>query len=298
MASGPPAGHSLRRTIDKHAKDGGPGPAPFLGGLAVLLVVGAIVAVILFQGKTTASSGWRSEKPGTAHVSVGVQIARSIFGHPATTPKPTPTPSPTPTPQPTVTPKPTPTPKATDLTPAQRLAKQKELAHQKLLVQQKLSATKPGSTNANKPAAVANAGSNPLGPAPNAGPIANGVKPAVTPAPAKPAPVTNSVAQPTPAPAATDVYAPEVVVDAKFVSEVRPDYPEIAREQGASGTAVIYVTIGPKGSVISARVGQSTGNSLLDQSALRAARASSFAPPRIDGKPATETYRVVYQFSP
>lgn len=96
---------------------------------------------------------------------------------------------------------------------------------------------------------------------------------------------------------ATPVYAPEIVVDARFTREVHPDYPEVAKAQNAQGTAVVLATIGPNGSVLSARIDQSTGNKLLDSAALQAARASGFEAPRINGKPATETYRLIYSFS-
>jgi len=58
----------------------------------------------------------------------------------------------------------------------------------------------------------------------------------------------------------------------------------------------VLATVGPKGTVMSVSIEQSTGNKLLDDSALAAARASRFVPPEIDGKPATETYRIVYTF--
>ncbi|MDQ6768338.1 MAG: TonB family protein [Candidatus Eremiobacteraeota bacterium] len=96
---------------------------------------------------------------------------------------------------------------------------------------------------------------------------------------------------------ATPVYAPEMVVDARFTHEVQPDYPDVAKAQNAQGTAVVLATIGPSGSVISTRIDQSTGNKLLDQAALTAARLSTFEPPKINGKPATETYRLVYTFA-
>jgi protein TonB len=105
----------------------------------------------------------------------------------------------------------------------------------------------------------------------------------------------NAVAPP--AADATPVYAPEMVVEARFVHQAQPDYPEVAKEQNAQGTAVVMATIGPNGNVISTRIDQSTGNKLLDGAALTAARQSTFEPPMINGKPATETYRLVYTFA-
>jgi outer membrane biosynthesis protein TonB len=37
---------------------------------------------------------------------------------------------------------------------------------------------------------------------------------------------------------------------------------------------------------------------MLDDAALDAAHGSSFLPPVIDGKPATATYRITYDFAP
>lgn len=121
-----------------------------------------------------------------------------------------------------------------------------------------------------------------------------------TPAPALVPPPTSAPAPATATPDAepTPVYAPTIVVDARFVDRVTPVYPDIAREQGVQGTAIVLATIGPDGRVLSVAVDQSTGNRQLDNAAVAAARASRFAPPEIDGKPATETYRIVYTFDP
>jgi outer membrane biosynthesis protein TonB len=37
---------------------------------------------------------------------------------------------------------------------------------------------------------------------------------------------------------------------------------------------------------------------MLDNAALEAAHGSTFQPPLIDGKPATATYRITYDFAP
>jgi TonB family protein len=117
-----------------------------------------------------------------------------------------------------------------------------------------------------------------------------------TQATAAPTPATVAVAQ-APDADATPVYAPDVVVDARFTRQVQPEYPPIARDQGVQGTAIVLATIGPDGKVISAHIDQSTGDRMLDAAALDAARQSGFEPPIINGKPATETYRLVYNFS-
>jgi protein TonB len=73
--------------------------------------------------------------------------------------------------------------------------------------------------------------------------------------------------------------------------------PDIDRERGEHGTSVVLVTIDPKGNVVSATVGTSSGYAGLDRAAMQAARSSQFVAPKINGHPATETYRVVYDFS-
>ncbi|HYK53401.1 MAG TPA: TonB family protein [Candidatus Eremiobacteraceae bacterium] len=118
-----------------------------------------------------------------------------------------------------------------------------------------------------------------------------------------PAPEPVSTQPPTQSPATPDaeptpVYAPTIVVDARFVDRAEPVYPDIAKEQGVGGTAIVLATIGPDGRVISVSIDQSTGNRQLDNAAVAAAHSSRFEPPEIDGKPATETYRIVYTFDP
>jgi len=118
-----------------------------------------------------------------------------------------------------------------------------------------------------------------------------------------PAPVPVSTQPPvqataTPDAGPTPVYAPTIVVDARFADRVEPVYPDIAKEQGVGGTAIVLATIGPDGRVLTVSIDQSTGNRQLDSSAVAAAHASRFEPPEIDGKAATETYRIVYTFDP
>ena len=119
--------------------------------------------------------------------------------------------------------------------------------------------------------------------------------PLQTPTPGQP---VAAAAPATPDAEPTPVYAPTVVVDARFADRVAPVYPNIAREQGAQGTAIVLATVGPSGKVEAVSIDQSTGNKWLDSAALDAARQSRFLPPEIDGKPATETYRIVYTFDP
>jgi protein TonB len=133
-------------------------------------------------------------------------------------------------------------------------------------------------------------------------PIEQAAAPTAAPAAPTAAPVVPTAApvapaQPPAAEADGPVYAPERIVDAQVRVAVQPDFPETERERGAHGTSIVLVTIDPKGNVVKTAVGSSSGYPGLDRAAVAAARESQFVAPRINGHPATETYRVVYDFS-
>src|SRR5579862_8110427 len=109
--------------------------------------------------------------------------------------------------------------------------------------------------------------------------------PAATPLPATPAPATPRPSCRVPNREATTTRA------------VEPDVPEIARQEGAVGVAQIQVSLGPDGAVRSVSIYQSTGNSSLDQAALGAARASSYAPALEECAPVAGTYLFRVEFS-
>lgn len=196
--------------------------------------------------------------------------------------------TPTPVPSPTSTPAPTATPAAKPkLTPAEAT----HLAHLRRLRLLAAAAAALPASHAKKLAS--NGQTSDVSGTPSGDTPANGSSGLTSGAGAQ----NTAGATAAPAADATPVYAPEMVVEARFVHQVQPDYPDVAKEQGAQGTAVVLATIGPNGNVISTRIDQTTGNKLLDAAALSAARQSSFEPPMINGKPATETYRLVYTFA-
>jgi len=55
-------------------------------------------------------------------------------------------------------------------------------------------------------------------------------------------------------------------------------YPRASQRRGETGRVVIRVLISPRGEVEEASVRTTSGHSLLDQSALRAARSARFRP--------------------
>jgi TonB family protein len=206
----------------------------------------------------------------------------------------------TPTPQPSATPNASPSPKASK---AGTAAEQAHLAHLKrahalalAAAHAKKLASTDQTSDINTAGGTDGAGNTDATPASDSGAATNSTSGLTTSATAAPAAVA-AADQAQPVADATPVYAPEMVVEARFTHQAKPDYPDVAKEQNAEGTAVVLATIGPDGHVLSARIDQSTGNKLLDGAALAAARESGFEPPKINGKPATETYRLVYTFA-
>lgn len=86
------------------------------------------------------------------------------------------------------------------------------------------------------------------------------------------------------------------ITDSDFIHQVKPEYPEIAKEQQIQGTVIVLVTIGPQGQVVTASVAQSSGNQILDKTALQAAEQSTFRPPTANGIPITRQYKIEYDF--
>ena len=298
MTTPPNPEHLLRRPKKPVEKNSN---TPLVAaGAATLVVASAIAAYVVFGHAKTAAGA----SPGSVAPAATTQVASvpdpityaapisSTAKHPAHKPgvPAKPLPGASATPQATATPATAPSPAASSHPAATaEIAKAKHQAALHLAALRRAQAAAQvnlgGSSVSNDSSfrvatnaqAAQPAGLNP--PAPTQAPT-------TAPAPATPD------AEPTP------VYAPRVVVDARFIDRVSPAYPAIAREQGASGTAIVLATVGPHGNVVSVQIDQSTGNKLLDEAAVEAARSSRFQAPEIDGKPATETYRIVYSFDP
>jgi TonB family protein len=129
-------------------------------------------------------------------------------------------------------------------------------------------------------------------------PAAQNAAPAPAPPTAKPVVVAQA---PAPVQAQTQsgpVNAADRIVDARMSYAATPDYPDMARDQGIRGTSVVLVTVDPSGSIVHMSIASSSGNGALDRAALVAARSSQYIAPKVDGKPAIETYRVTYDFAP
>jgi TonB family protein len=111
----------------------------------------------------------------------------------------------------------------------------------------------------------------------------------------KPTPANPQVKeeQPTPRPAP---HAPISggVLNGRAVRLVQPPYPPIARSAHASGQVIVQVLIDENGNVISAHA--TSGNPLLQSSAINAARASKFSPTMLSGQPVKVSGVIVYNF--
>jgi len=93
-----------------------------------------------------------------------------------------------------------------------------------------------------------------------------------------------------PAPAA------EVFVPPSFLSRQEPAYPERARRAGVEGVVGVRITLAPDGSVRQVELTQSSGSRLLDEAALTAARASTFAPASRNQTPVESEAVASYRF--
>lgn len=83
----------------------------------------------------------------------------------------------------------------------------------------------------------------------------------------------------------------------QILSAPAPSYPESARRAGISGTTVVGMTVTTDGSVSSAWVESSSGNSTLDSAAVSAVYSWRFVPAKQNGTPVTANSRVPITFN-
>lgn len=243
-----------------------PAPAPLRPADRVRSFLGYAFLISLLVHALTLPffglKGRQADKPEVEKVSVTKKIKVVV----PTPPPPTPTPPP-PTPPPKQTPPPV---KQTNPPPQVKLKINPPKTTSKSVStssEQKYVAPKIGSQNGVPQGNVASAPAAPAAPA----------RPAATGVPATPAPTPVPTPTPTPKPACANPNA-----DATTTQAVEPDYPDIARQQGAVGTTQVKVSLDAAGHVLDASVQKSAGNAALDQAAVKAAKASSFAPETVN----------------
>ncbi|MEO0189364.1 MAG: TonB family protein [candidate division WOR-3 bacterium] len=84
----------------------------------------------------------------------------------------------------------------------------------------------------------------------------------------------------------TQPTGPEIEIVPYYKVEVKPqpvympqpEYPELARKAGIEGKTVVKMLVETDGSVIDVQIVKSSGNQMLDESAVAAARKSKFTP--------------------
>ncbi|TCB77248.1 energy transducer TonB [Acinetobacter sp. ANC 4173] len=95
------------------------------------------------------------------------------------------------------------------------------------------------------------------------------------------APVQQSVAKPTDAPAKTsddNLPVTEAKGYAGYLSNPAPEYPEQALDRGWEGSVILRVKVLPNGSPDSVTVKQSSGKKILDSAAVRTVKQWKFSP--------------------
>jgi protein TonB len=105
-----------------------------------------------------------------------------------------------------------------------------------------------------------------------------------------------TVAPATPAPTEAPPSGPIEATDAAFISKPPLEYPQIAQDQNIQGTAIVLVTIGVDGSIVAESIAESSGNALLDESALKYVRECRFRPYEVNGKPVEQQYKIVVEY--
>jgi Ca-activated chloride channel family protein len=115
------------------------------------------------------------------------------------------------------------------------------------------------------------------------------------PSPSSPQPAKQLSAQPAQAQPAPQSPLNVGQLNSRALSLPKPLYPETARRMRVEGAVKVLVTIDVSGRVISARA--ESGNVLLRESAVKAARLARFAPALVSGQVVAVTGFITYTFS-
>ena len=86
-----------------------------------------------------------------------------------------------------------------------------------------------------------------------------------------------------------DVYKPAIAGNC-----TRPDYPARAAREGAEGTVMLSLLIGPGGTVTDAKIARSSGSRELDRAAISALSLCSFKPATSNGVPEQAWGQIAY----
>lgn len=97
-------------------------------------------------------------------------------------------------------------------------------------------------------------------------------------------------------PAAVAAPVAEIFVPPAFRLRQEPAYPERARRAGVEGVVGVRISLAADGAVRAVELTQGSGSRLLDEAALAAARASTFAPAMRNRRPVEAEALASYRF--
>jgi protein TonB len=77
---------------------------------------------------------------------------------------------------------------------------------------------------------------------------------------------------------------------------IKPEYPRASVRRGHEGTVIVEADVSSRGTVLAARVVESSGHARLDAAAVEAVKQARFIPAMQDGQSVADTVRVPIRF--
>jgi protein TonB len=105
------------------------------------------------------------------------------------------------------------------------------------------------------------------------------------PVDAPPPPIQTITTQHVEAPPPPRAIVPGTPVKPSFVPNVQDYYPDASRRAGEEGRATVKICVSAAGKIDSAEIATTTGHPLLDEAALKVAKAFRFKPATSEGRP-------------
>lgn len=90
--------------------------------------------------------------------------------------------------------------------------------------------------------------------------------------------------------------SPPLPTPPRFLSRVEPAYPPRALRAGVGGVVTLHLQLSAEGRLLAASVAVTSGEPLLDEAALAAARASRYEPATLGGRPVESETTADYRF--
>jgi protein TonB len=111
-----------------------------------------------------------------------------------------------------------------------------------------------------------------------------------------PPPIQTVTTQKVEAPPPPRAIVPGTPAKPTYVPDVRDFYPDQARRNGTEGRASVKICISNAGKIESADITTSAGDELLDQAAVKVAKAFRFKPATSEGKPVASCMSLPVKF--